>query len=442
MCSEPQASHNTFRHNVEQMVDRAMAVLAIEPLLADAIKACHAVLQVRFPVRIDGQVHVFTGWRATHSEHLLPAKGGIRFSADVTQDEVEALAALMTYKCALVDVPFGGAKGALVIDPQHYGEDDLRRIVTRFTRSLASKGFIHPATNVPAPDMGCGAREMAWMADAYRQLYPADLNASACVTGKPLDYGGIAGRTEATGRGIQYALREFFRHPTGVQACGLQGELRGKRLVVQGLGNVGYHAARCLQEDDGVTIIAIAEKDGALLHPAGLPVAKVRAYLEQHGTVRGFPDTTFTPDSAQVLETECDILLLAAMERQVDGDNAARLRTRLIVEGANGPVTCEGERVLRQNGITLLPDIFANAGGVVVSYFEWTKNLSHMRFGRLQGDEELDLVRSGLDDTLRRAYREMLAVMTGNPQVTDLRTAAYVVAVNKIARWYRNLGIA
>jgi glutamate dehydrogenase (NAD(P)+) len=432
---------HAFRHNVEQMVNRAMAVLDIEPLLAEAIKACHAVLQVKFPVRIQGQIQVFTGWRATHSEHLLPAKGGIRFAPHVCQDEVEALAALMTYKCALVDVPFGGAKGALVIDPQQYAEDDLRKIVTRFTRSLASKGFIHPATNVPAPDMGCGAREMAWIADAYRQLYPEDLNASACVTGKPLDYGGIAGRTEATGRGIQYALREFFRHPEDLAAAGLQGSLAGQRIVVQGLGNVGFHAARFLAEEDGAKIIAIAEKDGALLNPDGLPVAKVREYMDQHGTVRGFPDADFVENPALALESDCDILILAAMERQIHAANAARIRARLIVEGANGPVTCEGESILQQNGITILPDIFANAGGVVVSYFEWTKNLSHMRFGRLNGVNELALVRSGLDDTMRQAYNDMKTAMANESRIKDLRTAAYVIAVNKIARWYKNLGI-
>ncbi len=347
----------------------------------------------------------------------------------------------MTYKCALVDVPFGGAKGALLIDPKQYAEEDLRKIVTRFTQHLASKGFIHPATNVPAPDMGCGAREMAWIADAYRQQFPEDLNASACVTGKPLDYGGVAGRTEATGRGIQYALQEFFSHPQDVQAAGLNGNLQGQRVIVQGLGNVGYHAARFLQEEDLALITVIAERDGALVNPNGLPVAEVREYMNQHGTVRGFPDAEFMADSTAALEMECDILLLAAMERQIHAANAGRIRARLVVEGANGPVTCEANPILQRNGITILPDIFANAGGVVVSYFEWTKNLSHMRFGRMDGADELDLVRSGLKHTMRRAYNDMRAVMATENGVQDLRTAAYVIAVNKIARWYRNLGI-
>ncbi len=464
-----------FSDNVDRLVDKAIAVLGIEANLAEAIKACHSVLKVRFPVRVGGEVRVFTGWRAIHSEHMLPAKGGIRFAPFVNQDEVEALAALMTYKCALADVPFGGAKGGLIIDPLDYEEDDLRKIVSHFTVHLASKGFINPATNVPAPDMGTGAREMAWMADTYRNQFPEDINAIACVTGKPVDHGGIEGRIEATGRGIQFALQEFFRHPDDVRQAGLEDGLQTQRIVIQGLGNVGYHAARFLSEDDKAKIIAIVEKDGALVNIDGLDVERVQQHLRETGGIRGYQEGTYVENSAKALEIDCDILILAALEGQIRADNASRIRARLLVEGANGPITVEGEIILKKQGCVILPDLYINAGGVVVSYFEWTKNLSHMRFGRLQrrnqenharhyvtalesltgqkvpewmeegllhGADELDLVRSGLDDTMRAAYNEIRDVMNEIPEIDDMRTAAYVIAVNKIARWYRTLGIS
>ena len=472
----PAGNGHSFSENVDRLVDKAMGVLNIDPTLAETIKACHSVLQVRFPVKIRGEVEIFTGWRAIHSEHMLPSKGGIRFATFVNQDEVEALAALMTYKCALADVPFGGAKGGLVIDPTKYEEDELRKIVTHFTRHLASKGFIHPATNVPAPDMGSGSREMSWMADAYRHLYPEDINAQACVTGKPVDQGGIKGRTEATGRGVQYALQEFFRHADDVRKAGLkEGGLSQQKFVIQGLGNVGYHAAKFLTEDDKATLVAIVERDGALVNTAGIDVEKVHKHMQASGGVHGYPDATYVENSAQVLEMDCDILILAAMENQITTGNAERIRAKLVVEGANGPVTFDAETILKKQGTVILPDLYINAGGVVVSYFEWTKNLSHMRFGRMQrrhqetqarhyvtalesvtgeslpdwmceelvkGASELDLVRSGLDDTMREAYRQIREVMSEDPDVDDMRTAAYVIAVNKIARWYRTLGIS
>jgi glutamate dehydrogenase (NAD(P)+) len=382
----------------------------------------------------------------------------------------------MTYKCALADVPFGGAKGGLVIDPTKYEEDDLRKIVSHFTRHMAAKGFIHPATNVPAPDMGAGPREMAWMADAYRHLFPEDINSQACVTGKPVDQGGIEGRTEATGRGVQYALQEFFRHADDVRKAGLrEGGLSQQQIVIQGLGNVGYHAAKFLTEDDKATLVAIVERDGALVNTEGIDVEKVHKHMQSSGGVHGYPDATYVENSGHVLEMDCDILILAAMENQITTENAERIRARLIVEGANGPITFDAETILKKQGTVILPDLYINAGGVVVSYFEWTKNLSHMRFGRMQrrhqetqarhyvtalesmtgqslpdwmrdelvqGASELDLVRSGLDDTMREAYRQIREVMSEDPDVDDMRTAAYVIAVNKIARWYRTLGIS
>jgi glutamate dehydrogenase (NAD(P)+) len=430
---------------------------------------------VRFPVKIRGEVEVFTGWRATHSEHLLPAKGGIRFAPIVNQDEIEALSALMTYKCAIADVPFGGAKGGLLIDPRRYGEDELRKIVGRFTLQLATKGFLNPATNCGAPDMGTGPSEMAWMADFYRQLYPEDINAQACVTGKPLGHGGIQGRIEATGRGIQYAVREFFRHPEDVKAARLSDGLEDKRVVIQGLGNVGYHAAKLLSEADRVLVIAVIEHDGVIINLDGLSVEEVYRYLKDTGGVQGLTGGTFSAEGRKALELDCDILILAAVERQIDVQNAPRIKARLIIEGANGPITFQGEQLLLGQGSVILPDVYINSGGAVVSYFEWTRNLSHMRFGRLQrryeesraqhyltalesvsgrqvpewmydeivhGADELDLVRSGLDDTMRQGYQEIRETMRIIGRINDLRTAAYVIALDKISRWYRSLGIA
>jgi len=472
--SNNQQESMSFREGVDRMVDRATLAIGLNPDTAKAIQACNAVLQLRFPVKLDGKVEVFTGWWAAHSAHRLPAKGGLRFSPLVSQNEVEALASLMTYKCAIADVPFGGAKGGLLINPAAYTEEQLHDITRRFAMELARKGFLHPGTNVPAPDLGNSSREMGWIADAYKALYPEDLNQDACVTGKPTNRGGIAGRNEATGKGIQYALREFFRHSDAVDAAGLQGGLSGQRVVFQGLGKVGFHAAKFLSEQDNVRVIAIIEKDGVVTDQDGLNVHDVKQFFAETGGLKGFPAGSFSENGAKALEMECDILIPAALESQIHAGNAMRIQTRLIVEAANGPVTYEADEILRERGITILPDVFVNAGGVTVSYFEWTRNLSHMRFGRLQrrydelrgqdlvaameaisgqqvpkdmdrkiskGANELDLVRSGLDDTMRVAFQDIREVMKTYTDIKDYRTAAYVVAITKVARSYYDLGL-
>ena len=463
----------TFKASVDRMFSAAAATLDLEPGLAELIRACNSVYQVTFAVHMRGEYKVFTGWRAVHSEHRLPTKGGIRYAPIADQDEVEALAALMSYKCAIVDVPYGGSKGALQIDPRDYNAEELERITREFTLELAKKGYISPSQNVPAPDMGTGAREMAWIADSYRTLYPNDINAAACVTGKPVHLSGIEGRTEATGRGVQYALREFFRHPEDVGRAGLAGGLEGKRVVVQGLGNVGYHAAKFLSQEDGARVIAVIEREGAVVSEAELDIEELAAYRRDHGSAGGYPDSTFVANgSEEVLERECDILIPAAIEGVITAENAPRIRASVIAEAANGPVTFEADEILRQRGKTVIPDAFLNAGGVTVSYFEWIKNLSHIRFGRMdrrldemrgqrvvdaieassgcrlpddvrrdlvRGASELDLVRSGLDDTMRQAYNEIREVFLRQDDVPDLRTAAYVVAIEKIAQSYKEM---
>ncbi len=468
------ARNMTFRDSVNVMFDRAAAHLDVSEELKHKIKVCNSVYTVRFGVKLRGTIHTFTGYRAVHSEHLEPVKGGIRYALSVNQDEVEALAALMTYKCALVQVPFGGSKGGLCIDPREWNEEELERITRRFTYELAKRDLIHPSQNVPAPDMGTGEREMAWMADQYRRLHPTDINAIACVTGKPRHAGGINGRVEATGRGIQYATQAFFNHPDDVRRAGLDGGIGGKRIVVQGLGNVGYHAAKFLSEEDGAKITVVIERDGAIVDEAGINVDALKAHIAEHGGVHGYPTGTYVEDGISLLTHDCDVLIPAAIEGVIHSGNAENVKARVIVEAANGPCTANADEILREKGVVVIPDMYANAGGVTVSYFEWVKNLNHIRFGRLQrrddekrnmallaelerisheplsadfkeryahGADEIDLVRSGLDDTMQAAYRAMRETLLHKPEIPDLRTAAYYVALSDIALAYQSLGL-
>jgi len=474
MANEEKSPTPSFSSNVDRMVDHAFGILKLDEGTAQAIKACNSVLQVKFPVKIRGEIETFTGWRAVHSTHRLPAKGGIRFAPFSDQDEVEALAALMTYKCALVDVPFGGSKGALLIDPTKYSRDEMQMITRRYTLELVRKGFLNPATNVPAPDVGTGQREMAWIADTYKHLNPEDINYSACVTGKPVKQGGIRGRVEATGRGVQYAIREFFRHPKDVASANLDAGLAGKRIIVQGLGNVGYHAAKFLQEEDDSLITSIIEYNGVISNNQGLNVEEAYRYKIEHGSFEGYTGGTFSTDCKGALEKECDILIPAALERQITNENADRIQAKMIVEAANGPITFDADKILQERGVIIMPDIYVNAGGVTVSYFEWIRNLSHIRFGRMErrydelrgneyanlleeatgaklsestrsmmvrGASELDLVRSGLDDTMRNAYQDMHKTLHSNENIKDLRTAAFVISIEKISSYYLDVGI-
>ena len=463
-----------FRQSVDLMFNRAASFTDISPHLIEKIRVCNSTYVVNFGVKLRGEVRTFTGYRSVHSEHKEPVKGGIRYSLDVNRNEVEALAALMTFKTALVDLPFGGSKGGLCINPKEWNEEELERITRRFTFELSRRDLIHPSTNVPAPDMGTGEREMAWMADEFRRLNNTNIDSNACVTGKPVHLGGIEGRTEATGRGVQYALKEFFRHADDVKKANLTSSLEGKEVIVQGLGNVGYHAAKFLTDEDGTKIIAVIERAGVIRNSKGIDIQALKDHLSSGADLKDFTGGSFDEDGSTALADSCDILIPAALEGVINLNNAHSIKAKLIIEAANGPVTAKADKILRDKGVVIIPDMYANAGGVTVSYFEWVKNVNHMRFGRLQrrreeshnslllaelerrdnqsfsstfksdyikGAGELDLVRAGLDDTMRGAYNKIRETLLQKPELEDLRTAAFYVAIQDIALHYRSIGL-
>ncbi|MEJ7675907.1 MAG: Glu/Leu/Phe/Val dehydrogenase [Chitinophagaceae bacterium] len=428
---------------------------------------------MRFPVKIDDKIETIEAYRVQHSHHKTPCKGGIRFSLAVNQDEVMALAALMTYKCAIVNVPFGGGKGGIKIDPKKYSAYDLEKITRRYTAELIKKNFIGPGTDVPAPDYGTGAREMAWILDTYVAMHPGEIDAAGCVTGKPVSQGGVRGRTEATGLGVFYGLREVCNMKTVMDKLGLPTGVTGKRVCVQGLGNVGYHSALFFQQA-GAKIVGLAEYEGAIWSEDGLNIDEVVAHRKSNGSIHDFPGATNFESSGDALEMDCDILIPAALENVVNSENAARIKAKIIGEGANGPLTPDADEILALKGIIVVPDMYLNAGGVTVSYFEWLKNLSHVRYGRMEkrftenmnhhilgqmeeltgknvssterefimhGADEVDLVRSGLEETMITATKEIMDIWNANPNIPDMRTAAYVCAINKVATSYAELGI-
>jgi glutamate dehydrogenase (NAD(P)+) len=464
-----------FFDQVNRQFDRAAAFTKHDPTLLNQIKVCNSVYYVSFPVRRDnGTIEVMHAWRAEHSQHKLPTKGGIRYSPDVSDDEIMALAALMTYKCAIVDVPFGGAKGGVKIDRRQYSSGELERITRRFTFELVRKKFIGPGIDVPAPDFGTGPQEMAWIADTYVSLAGGELDALACVTAKPLAQGGIRGRTEATGRGVYYGIREACDTADLMQALGLNKGIGGKRVVVQGLGNVGYYAAKFLQ-DAGAILVGLAEYEGAIARPAGLDIDQVMAHRKEKKTILGFPGATDLKQSADALELDCDILVPAALERVLTADNAPRVKAKIVAEAANGPTTIEAEDILLKQGTLILPDLWLNSGGVVVSYFEWLKNLSHVRFGRMEkryeegaarrllqavqqstgkefseqqigffteGADEEDLVNSGLEEATVSSYQQIREIQLRHAaDRVSLRTAAFISAIDKVSRTYEEMGI-
>jgi len=467
-----QGSHVSFFDTVCRNFDRAATYTDHPQGLLDQIKVCNSIYRFQFPVQVGDSYEVVSAWRVEHSQHKLPTKGGIRYSEAVTEDEVMALAALMTYKCAIVDVPFGGAKGGIKIDPKKYSVAELQRITRRYTAELVKKKFIGPGIDVPAPDYGTGAREMAWIMDTYQALTPDSIDGAACVTGKPISQGGIRGRKEATGRGVYFGIREACDIVEDMKAIGLTKGLAGKRVIVQGLGNVGYHAAKFLQEG-GAVIVALAEYEGAIHNPNGLDVDEVVKHRHDTRSILSFPGATNIPKSLDALELECDILIPAALENQITAENAPRIKAKMIGEAANGPITADADEILNGKRILILPDMYLNAGGVTVSYFEWLKNLQHVRMGRMgrrftersmgqvfdviekatgkslsdsqrnllvKGPNEEDLVNSGLEDTMINAHREVREIWKGTKGI-DLRTAAFIDSINKIATSYTELGI-
>ncbi|NLR60982.1 Glu/Leu/Phe/Val dehydrogenase [Chitinophaga polysaccharea] len=468
-----QDQHYSFFQSVEKSFDKAAAFTKWDKGILEQIKACNAVYQIKFPVRIGDTVQVIEAYRVQHSHHKLPCKGGIRFSDEVNQDEVMALASLMTYKCAIVNVPFGGAKGGLKINPRNYTPFQLEAITRRYTAELVKKNFIGPGTDVPAPDYGTGEREMSWILDTYMSLRPGEIDGYGCVTGKPVSQGGVRGRTEATGLGVFYGLRELCNIKEDMDRLGLTTGIEGKRVIVQGMGNVGYHAAKYFHEA-GAKVVCLIEWDGAIFNEQGMNPDEVLMHKKATGSIVNFPGATNLNKNTDGLELDCEILIPAALENVIDKHNAPNVKAKIIGEAANGPLTPEADEILNKKGVIVVPDMFLNAGGVTVSYFEWLKNLSHVRYGRLgkrfdenmnihilqtiedltgkkvsdnerkfiaHGADEVDLVYSGLEETMHAALHEVRDVMMSNPQIHDMRTAAYVVAINKVGAAYEQLGI-
>lgn len=472
MSSQDNTTYSFFQ-GVARNFDKAAKFTRFSPGILDQIKACNSILRVKFPVKIGEEIEVIEAYRVQHSHHKLPCKGGIRFSMEVDQDEVMALASLMTYKCAIVNVPFGGAKGGIKIDAKKYSEYELEKITRRYTTELVKKNFIGPGTDVPAPDYGTGAREMSWIVDTYTTLNPNEINAQACVTGKPISQGGVRGRAEATGLGVFFGVREAVKNEEDMAALGLSVGIAGKRVIVQGLGNVGYHAANYFQ-DEGAILVGLIEYEGAIYNADGLDLNAVVAHRKATGSILNFPGAENILESAKGLEYPCDILIPAALESVINGDNADRIQAQIIGEAANGPLTPEADEILNGKGKLVIPDIYLNAGGVTVSYFEWLKNLSHVRYGRLEkrfsenmyteilniiesmtnqkvsklerkiilrGPDEVDLVYSGLEDTMIGSYQEIHDIWKNTEGVEDLRTAAFICAINKVGESYKELGI-
>lgn len=466
--------HLSFFESVNRNFDKAAGHTSIPKGLLEQIKVCNAVYEMTFPVKIGNTYQVIEAFRVQHSHHRLPTKGGIRFSHLVNRDEVMALAALMSYKCALVDVPFGGAKGGVKISPRKYNEEQLEKITRRYTTELIRKNFIGPGLDVPAPDYGTGSREMAWILDTYQTFNHGEIDAAACVTGKPESQNGIKGRTEATGRGVYYGIRQFLSYAEDAKAVGLEPGIAGKTMVIQGLGNVGSYSGMISQTEGDAIVIGVSEIEGTIYSEKGINIEKLLKYRKDKGSILGFPGTKTLPERNDWVAIECDILVPAALENQITTDNAKRVKAKIIAEAANGPVTSEAADILAKKGIVILPDMYLNAGGVTVSYFEWLKNLSHMRFGRMEkrfqenslsnllstverltgqnvsnreknvlthGADEIDLVRSGLEDTMVNAYDEIRETLKRKKNIEDLRSAAFVVALNKISGDYVRLGI-
>ena len=466
----------SFYESVQNFFDQAAPHTGLHEGLLEQIKACNAVYEIKFPVKLKDGYKVVEAFRVQHSHHRLPTKGGIRYSNHVNREEVMALATLMSYKCAIVDVPFGGAKGGVTINPWDYEESELESITRRYTSELIRRNFIGPSIDVPAPDYGTGSREMAWIYDTYRTFKGEDIDAAGCVTGKPVTQNGIRGRTEATGRGVFYGVRQACLNDFVVEKLGLEKGIEGKTMVIQGLGNVGSYTAKISQDEGGVKIVGVGEVEGAIYKEDGFDIHDLLRHRKETGSILGYPGATDYDKSQRnkVMEFECDILVPAALENQITESNAHSVKAKIVAEAANGPVTSVADQILREKGVLVIPDMYLNAGGVTVSYFEWLKNLSHVRFGRMdkrlneqtymnlvnlverltgktigveerelltKGGDEIDLVRSGLEETMISAFDQIIEIWKMDDTIPDMRMAAFVTAIRKIGSDYLAMGI-
>tara|TARA_B100000902_G_scaffold54758_1_gene61466 strand:- start:1636 stop:3036 length:1401 start_codon:yes stop_codon:yes gene_type:complete len=465
---------SNFLKDTTKFVNKALKHSEISSGLANKIITCNSTYTVRFGVRLRDDIYTFEGWRSVHSEHMEPTKGGIRFDLQTHAEEVEALAALMSYKNAIINVPFGGSKGGLRINPAEWSKNEIEKITRRFAQELIKRDLISPSMNVPAPDIGTSSTEMAWIADEYRKINPVDINGAACVTGKPANKNGLVGREEATGRGVQFIVREFFRNPDLLKIVKLDADISTKSFILQGFGNVGYHLSKFLTEDDNLKLIGISEYNGGIFNEDGINVEHAKKYFQKKKTFKDYPKATFIKDGSLLLKRQCDILIPAARENVITEKNANDICAKLIVEAANGPISYKGNQILNKKKIFVIPDILANSGGVAVSYFEWVKNIRHIRFGRLEkrrnqlqlnnlieaiesmtgksmpnkykanfmdGIEEIDLIRSGLDDMMIDGFQSVKKEYFETPNIQDFRTAAYKVAIEKIALAYDSIGL-
>jgi len=470
---KPPGVHSPFYDSVSAYFDRAADLTNFPAGLLDQVKSCNSIYRMKFPVKDDdGNIVVIEAYRAQHSQHRLPCKGGIRYSPHVTQEETIALAALMTYKCALVGVPFGGAKGSVKFDPRAYSPEFRERVTRRYTAELVKKNFIGPSADVPAPDYGTGEQEMAWIADTYRAMKFNEPDTYACVTGKPLALHGIPGRREATGLGVQFGIKECVDRDEDMAELGLAPGIAGKRVIVQGLGNVGSYSAHFLHKA-GAVIVGISELGGGIYDAAGIDLKKLSHHFHENGSLAGYPAGEFHENPGTLLEQPCDILVPAALENQITAENAPRIQAKIVAEAANGPVTHDAEKILQKRGILIIPDLYLNAGGVTVSYFEWLRNLSHVGFDRMStrlsevtktnlidavehltgrtldpaeraqvtaGPREVDFVHTALAETMAVAYHSIHDAWKTR-DLPDLRTAAYYVAIDRVCRSYQAHGI-